>query len=129
VNKPVWIEERDVTAIHARLLAIEGAAAGIRDRGLLQSALARARHLFAYDQQAAIPEMAAAYASGIVHDHPFLDGNKRTGFVVCILFLEMNGYRFRASEEAATQAVLGLASRTLSESAFVAWLRANVKRA
>jgi death on curing protein len=127
VNEPAWIEEREVTAIHSWLLALEGGAPGIRDQGLLQSALARPKHLIAYVQQATIPEMAAAYASGIVLDHPFLDGNKRTGFVVCVLFLEMNGRRFLASEEAATQAVLGLAARTVSESSFVAWLRANVK--
>lgn len=69
--------------------------------------------------------MAAAYTAGIVRNHPFIDGNKRTGFVVGVLFLEMNGYRFTASEEEATQAVLGLAAGTLDETAFAAWLRAN----
>ena len=72
--------------------------------------------------------LAAAYTTGIVRNHPFVDGNKRTGFVVGILLLEMNGYSFTAAEEDATQAVLGLAAGTLDETAFTAWLRANVKR-
>lgn len=71
--------------------------------------------------------MAAAYAAGIVRNHPFIDGNKRTGFLVGVLFLEMNGYRFTAPEEDATQAVLGLAAGTLDETAFAAWMRVNVK--
>ena len=72
--------------------------------------------------------MAAAYTAGIIRDHPFFDGNKRVGFVVGVLFLELNGYRFVASEEDAAQAVLSLAAGTLEESAFAAWMRANVKR-
>ena len=127
MREPNWVEEADVVAIHARLLAIEGGAAGMRDRGLLQSALARPRHLITYEKHVEIPGMAAAYASGIVYDRPFIDGNKRTGFVVCVLFLELNGFRFMASEEAAAQAMLNLAARTLSESAFVSWLRGNTK--
>jgi death-on-curing protein len=70
-------------------------------------------------------EMAAAYTSGIVRNHPFVDGNKRTGFVVGILFLELNGYRFAASEQEAAQAVLGLASGDLDEVGYTAFLRAN----
>lgn len=128
MSEPTWIDEADALAIHARLLAIEGGAAGMRDRGLLQSALARPKHLFAYDEHTNVPSMAAAYASGIVFDHPFVDGNKRTGFVVCVLFLELNGYRFTASEEAATQGVLNLAARTLSEAEFTGWLAGNVKK-
>jgi death on curing protein len=72
--------------------------------------------------------MAAAYTVGIVRNHPFLDGNKRTGFIVGVLFLEMNGYRFIASEEDAAQSVLSLAAGTLNENAFATWMRANVKR-
>jgi death-on-curing protein len=72
--------------------------------------------------------MAAAYTVGIVRNHPFLDGNKRTGFIVGVLFLEINGYRFIASEEDAAQSVLSLAAGTLNENAFATWMRANVKR-
>lgn len=128
MRKPFWIEERDALAVHDRLLGLDGGAAGVRDEGLLQSALARPKQLHAYREHPDTVALAAAYTAGIVRNHPFVDGNKRTGFVIGVLFLEMNGYRLAASEEDATQAVLGLAAGTLDESDFAAWLRANVKR-
>ena len=115
-------------AIHDRLLALDGGAAGVRDEGLLQSALARPQQLHAYGERPDTVELATAYTAGIVRNHPFIDGNKRTGFVIGVLFLEMNGYRFTASEEDATQAVLGLAAGTLDETGFADWMRANVKQ-
>jgi death-on-curing protein len=127
VSEPLWVDERDALALHARLLALDGGPAGVRDPGLLKSALARPRQLHAYGKKIDIVGMAAAYIVGIVRNHPFLDGNKRTGFVVGVLFLETNGYRFTASEEGAAQSVLGLAAGTLDDNAFAAWLRANVK--
>jgi death-on-curing protein len=127
-KEPVWIEERDALAIPDRLLAAHGGARGLRDEGLLQSALARPRQHHAYADSTDVVEMAALYTAGIVRNHPFMDGNKRTGFVVGILFLELNGFSFKASEEDATQAVLSLAAGTLDEAAFTAWLRANSKR-
>ena len=127
-REPVWIEERDVLAIHDRLLAAHGGASGLRDEGLLQSALARPLQHHAYADSPDVVEIAALYTSGLVRNHPFVDGNKRAGFVVGILFLELNGFRFIASEEDATQAVLSLASGTLDEAAYTAWLRANSKR-
>jgi death-on-curing protein len=128
MRKAVWIEVRDALALHDRLLALDGGAAGERDQGLLESALARPRQLSAYRDRPSLIDMAAAYTVGIVRNHPFVDGNKRTGFVLGVLFLEMNGYRFTASEEDATQAVLNLAAGTLDETAFAAWMHANVKR-
>lgn len=128
MREPVWIDERDAVALHDRLLALEGGAAGLRDEGLLQSALARPQQLRAYQAGADVIQMAAAYTAGIVRDHPFIDGNKRTGFVVGVLFLELNGYRFVASEEDAAEAVLSLAAGRIGEEAFGAWMRANVKR-
>jgi death on curing protein len=128
VKEPVWIDARDEVALHDRLLALEGGAAGLRDKGLLESALARPKQLRAYDDRADVIQMATAYTVGIVRDHPFVDGNKRTGFVVGVLFLELNGYRFVASEEDAAHAVLSLAAGRLEERAFAAWMRANVKR-
>jgi death-on-curing protein len=125
---PLWIEERDVLAIHDRLLAVHGGGQGLRDRGLLQSALARPRQHHAYVGARDIIAMAALYTAGIVRNHPFIDGNKRTGFLVGVLFIELNGFNFKASEEDATQAVLDLAAGTLDEAAFTAWLRANVRR-
>ncbi len=126
MKEPVWVEERDALALHDRLLALHGGAAGVRDEGLLKSALARPQQHFAYADGPDLIDMATAYTAGIVRNHPFVDGNKRTGFVVGILFLELNGYRFIASEEDATQAVLALAAGTLDEPGYVAFLRANV---
>ena len=125
MTEPVWIEERDALALHDRLLALHGGATGVRDVALLQSSLARPRQISAYAQTPSIIDMAAAYTTGIVRNHPFIDGNKRTGFVIGVLFLELNGYRFTASEEDAAQAVLGLAAGTLDEQGYTAFLRAN----
>jgi death-on-curing protein len=126
MSEPVWIDERDVLALHDRLLALNGGAAGLRDAGLLQSALARPQQLYAYGDNPDGVDMAAAYIAGVVRNHPFVDGNKRTGFLVGILFLELNGFRFTATEESAAQAILSLAAGTLDEPALAAWLRANV---
>jgi len=127
-KEPVWIEERDVLAIHDRLLALYGGATGLRDRGLLQSALARPRQHHAYANSSDVVEMAALYTAGIVRNHPFVDGNKRTGFVIGVLFLELHGFDFKASEEDATQAVMALAAGTFDEAGYTAWLRENAKR-
>lgn len=124
--KPLWIEERDVLAIHGRLLALHGGAPGLREPGLLDSALARPRQHHAYAKAADIMEMAALYTAGIVRNHPFVDGNKRTGFVVGVLFLELHGFDFTASEEDAAQGILALAAGELDEAAYAGWLRANV---
>ena len=127
-KEPIWIDERDALAIHGRLLSVHGGAAGLRDEGLLQSALARPRQHHAYAGSPDIMEMAALYTAGIVRNHPFMDGNKRTGFVVGILFLELNGFNFHASEEDATQAVMDLAAGKIDEPAYAEWLPSNVKR-
>ena len=124
MKEPVWIDERDALALHDRLLALHGGAVGLRDDGLLKSALARPQQHFAYAESPDIVNMAAAYTWGIVCNHPFVDGNKRTGFVVGVLFLELNGYRFNASEEDAAQMVLELASGNLDEAGYIAFLRA-----
>jgi death-on-curing protein len=127
VKEPIWVEEADVFAIHDRVLALYGGGAGVRDTTLLKSALARPRQHYAHAVAPGIVDMVALYTAGIVRSHPFVDGNKRTGFVIGVLFLELNGYRFIASEEHATHAVLALAAGTLDETAFAAWMRANAK--
>ena len=128
MTAPIWIDVRDARTVHDRLLALHGGAAGLRHEGMLESALARPRQLHAYTTSTDIIEMAAAYAAGIIRNHPFVDGNKRTGFVVGILFLELNGYRFSATEGDATQTVLHLAAGTLDEPGYAAFLRANTHR-
>ena len=127
-KEPLWIEERDALAIHDRLLAIHGGATGMRDRGLLESALARPRQHHAYAGTSDIVALAALYTAGIVRNHPFVDAKKRTGFVIGVLFLELHGYDFTASEEDATQAVMGLAAGKFDETSYTVWLRRNVKR-
>jgi death on curing protein len=128
MKQPVWLEERDALALHGRLLALDGGAAGIRDRALLQSALARPRQHHAYASNPDLIDLAAAYTAGIIRNHPFVDGNKRTGFLIGVLFLEINGYRFTATEEDATQAIMRLAAGTTGEDSFAIWLRANARR-
>ena len=127
MREPIWIEERDALVLHERLLALHGGGEGLRDGGLLDSALARPRQIFAYADKPDLIGMAAAYTAGIVGNHPFVDGNKRTGFVAGVLFLELNGYRFTASEEAATRAVLELAAGALDEAGYAVFLRASVE--
>lgn len=127
MKEPVWIDEADVHAIHERVLAEHGGAAGVRDTTLLKSALARPRQHFAYADSPTIVEMGALYVAGIVRNRLFVDGNKRTGFVIGVLFLELNGFDFTASEEDATQAVLGLAAGSLREPEFTSWVTANCK--
>ncbi len=126
MTEPGWIDEHLVLLLHDRLLALHGGAAGVRDDGLLKSALARPRQHFAYADAPGIIQLAALYTAGIVRNHPFIDGNKRTGFVVGILFLELNGYAFTAREEDAAQAVLALASGAIDDLGYAAFLGGNV---
>ena len=128
MSAPVWIDIRDALALHNRLLALDGGPAGVRDEGLLESALARPQQLHAYGNRPDTVDLASAYIAAIIRNHPFIDGNKRTGFILGALFLELNGWTLTASEEDATRAVLCLAAGTLDETAFAAWMRANVKR-
>jgi death-on-curing protein len=127
VTEPVWLDERDVLTIHDRLLSLHGGLEGLRDHGLLQSALARPRQHHAYAESPDLVGLAAAYTAGIVQNHPFVDGNKRTGFLIGILFLELNGYTFEASEEDAARAVLELAAGRFDDKAYSTFLRANAK--
>ena len=125
MREPIWIDERDALALHGKSLMRHGGSGGLRDLGLLQSALARPRQQLAYADSANPIGLAAAYASGIVQNHPFIDGNKRVGFLACVQFLELNGYVFSASEEQAAQAVLDLAAGAMDEEGFADFLRRN----
>ncbi len=127
MKEPRWIDARDALTLHDRLLALNGGAAGLRDDGLLKSALARARQHFTYEPATGLIALAALYTAGIVSNPPFIDGNKRTGFIVGILFLELNGYSFTASEEDAANAVLALAAGEIDEQGYAAFLKANAQ--
>ena len=122
-SSPIWLDEAETLVFHERLLALHGGSGGVRDRGLLQAALARPRQHAAYGGAPDIPHLAAIYTDGIVKSHPFVDGNKRTGFLLGILFLELNGYIFEASQADAANAVVGLAAGEIDVQAFATFLR------
>ena len=128
MKEPIWVRCEVVAAMHPALLAEHGGAPGIRDEGLLESALARPRQIFAY-AECDLAQLAATYVAGIVRNHPFVDGNKRTGFMTGYVFLERNRVRLTASEAEAAQAVLELAAGTVDEAGFAAFLRDHTKRA
>lgn len=117
-----WIEHETVLALHEQLLAAFGGASGVRDAGLLESALARPHAKDSYGRPDVF-DLAAAYAFGIIRNHPFGDGNKRTGFATAIVFLECNGQIFEAPEAEALVVTLGLAAGDKTEEEFAAWLR------
>ena len=119
---PRWISKQVVLAIHEALLAEHGGAAGLRDEGLLEAALAAPRNRFAYEDPD-IPALAACYAHAITRSHPFTDGNKRVVLTVAGVFLELNGYRLEASEQDAAQATRALAAGEIGEPGFAGWLR------
>ena len=127
MRPPLWLSKDALLAMHDRLLADYGGSAGVRDEGLLESAMGRPRNLFA-DEKAAPFTLAAAYAAGIIKNHPFVDGNKRTGFVAAAVFLECNGYELQASESEATLKTLALAANALSDADYATWLKASSKR-
>lgn len=117
-----------VLALHEQSLAQFGGTAGIRDAGLLDSALGRPQNLFAYGRPTRF-ELAASYAFGLAKNPPFLDGNKRVAFVTAVLFLELNGLSFEAEEADAAVQTLALAAGALREAQFAAWLKANSTKA
>jgi len=122
VNEPVWLLDAAVLIAHEISLANFGGGEGIRDPGLLASALARPKNLFLYEAPG-IHELAAAYTVGIVKNHPFIDGNKRTGFLAGAAFLELNGFRLTASEPEATAVIVSLAAGQVTEAEMAEWYR------
>lgn len=121
----IWIAEAVVLALHEEQLAEHGGAVGVRDLGLLQSALARPQHLAAYGEPD-VAALAAAYGYGLVRNHPFVDGNKRAAFTVTELFLTLNGYELGAEDPSCVVTMLRLAEGSVAETEFAAWIRANL---
>ena len=119
-----WLHPAVVIAIHGEQLAEHGGSDGVRDEGLLSSALTRPQNQLAYGEPSAF-DLAAAYAFGIIRNHPFVDGNKRTGFLAAYVFLDLNSWELIAPEAQAVAAVLSLAEGTMEESGFSVWLREN----
>jgi len=122
----VWIDPSVIVAIHEAQIAEHGGSTGIRDPGLLESALARPRNLLAYGTPDHA-DLAAAYGFGIARNHPFIDGNKRTAFVAVELFLAANRYELDADDAACVMTMLAVASGDSDEPAFAAWLRGHAQ--
>jgi death-on-curing protein len=122
MNEPDWLTLEECLTAHELLVVRFGGTHGVRDPGLLDSALNKPRQLFCYGSPT-LYEMAAAYAFGIVKNHPFLDGNKRTGFIAASLLLESNGFRFAAPEEEAVIFTRGLAAGEVTVEEYTLWLQ------
>ena len=118
----VWVDKQLLLLLHDESLAEHGGAAGIRDEGLLDAALARPLNLIAYGEPD-LAELAASYGVGLAKNHAFVDGNKRAAFLAVGLFLRLNGHRLNASPAAATVAMIDVAAGTLNEADFADWIR------
>lgn len=127
MTEPVWIGLEVVLAIHDEQLAEHGGQPGVRDHGLLESALDRPRNQFAYGE-ASLTRLAASFAFGLSRNHPFLDGNKRTSLVVAELFLDLNGFELTATDDQCVTAFLQLAAGDLSEDQLAEWIAAHSVR-
>jgi death-on-curing protein len=124
MSEPFWLTRQMIIAIHDEQLAIHGGASGLRDEGMLESALDRPRNRRVYEQ-AELAELAAAYAFGIARNHPFVDGNKRTSLLALYTFLGVNGIDFVVAEADAAAIMLALAAGEVSEESFARWIRDN----
>ena len=122
MSEPRWLTESQVIRMHAEQLAIFGGPPGIRDPGMLGSALDRPKNKWAYGEED-LAKLAAAYAFGVSRNHPFVDGNKRAAFMCMAVFLRKNGIEFAAPEAEATQAMLALAAGEIVEDGLSRWIR------
>lgn len=128
MRKTVWVDKEALLLLHAKALARFGGAEGLRDEGLLDSALARPQNASHYKTQQDIASLAAAYAFGVAKNHPFVDGNKRAAFMASGLFLGINGWALNAQPVDAIRAVLALAGGEIGAEEFAAWLRLHIAR-
>ena len=128
-EEPVWIELEALLVLHDRTIAQHGGAEGLREAGLLESALVRPINRFQYEGVTDLPELAATYADAISSNHPFVDGNKRAAFQAMTLFLRLNGRRLTASQVDAARTILSLAAGNLSSKDLPIWIRANCRPA
>ena len=122
MTEPLWVLDELVVSVHRLLIAEHGGSSGIRDKGLLESALAKPRQLFFYKPQSTIFELAAAYGFGLVKNHPFVDGNKRVALTIAVVFLELNGFSLDAPEPESVVIIENFAAGDLSETEFAKWL-------
>ena len=123
----VWLLKPAIIAVHDMMTVRFGGADGIRDEGLLDSALARPVNIYHYDDTTDVAVLAAAYAAGLIQNHPFIDGNKRIGFMAAYMFLDLNGTTLEADEVSATAMILSLAASEIEEKDYARWLSANIR--
>ncbi len=128
MKEPKWLTLEMVRAIHEESLAVFGGAPGVRDEALLESTLDKPRNLFAYGEAPTIHDLAAAYCSGIVGNHPFIDGNKRAGLLVARAFLFLNGYAFEPNEAEEVNVILDLAAGAMDVKTLAQWFKDNTTR-
>lgn len=128
MKEPQWIFKETVLLLHEQSLNEHGGSSGLRDDGLLDSALGKPQNVYAYNSQATLFDLAASYTAGLVKNHPFIDGNKRIGFLAGALMLQLNGYQFTAAEADAAISTLALAAGEMSEAEYAAWLEKNCTR-
>ncbi len=128
MKEPKWLTLEMVRAIHEESLAVFGGAPGVRDEALLESTLDKPRNLFAYGEAPTIHDLAAAYCSGIVRNHPFIDGNKRAGLLAARAFLFLNGYAFEPNEADEVNVILDLAAGAMDEKTLAQWFSDNATR-
>jgi len=122
-----WVDKQALLLLHGESLAVHGGLAGLRDEGLLDSALARPLNLAAYEMPDLF-DLAASYGIGVAKNHPFNDGNKRAAFLAVGLFLALNGYRLNAGQVEATKTMLAVAAGEFDEPGLAAWLRGNTQK-
>jgi death on curing protein len=127
MKDPIWLDRQGVILLQSESLAQHGGSSGIRDAGLLDSALTRPINKWNYNPAADLAELAAAYGFGLARNHPFMDGNKRIAFIATALFLRLNEYRLSSDPLDEIQTMLGLAAGELSETDFAAWIRNHTK--
>jgi death-on-curing protein len=123
--EPIWLLPEVLLALHKAHLAEHGGAEGLRDAGLFESALARPQNRWSYSADASLFELAASYCYGLAKNHASVDGNKRTALVSLLLFLELNGYRLKATQEQRYEVVLKVASGDVEEEQLTEWIQAN----
>src|SRR5688572_30845747 len=123
MDEPLWLTRTVVEALHAEQLREHGGQVGLRDAGLLDSALARPRHVWSYDADADLATLAAEYGFGFAKNHPFIDGNKRIAFVATNVFLILNGFEIDAAEPEVVATMLRVADGRLSRRKFATWIR------
>src|SRR5580698_6725997 len=127
MSEPIWMEMVDAVIFHDMELAAHGGSTGLRDAGMLESAIMRPRNLWAYaDAPPSLTQLAAAYAFGLSSNHPFVDGNKRTALVVSFAFLDVNAVAVTASQEDAYETILSLAAGEIGEQQIAAWFDRNI---